>query len=45
MVDETQSETVPAEHGRFYTGFVGTLKWSVIVIAMLLIALAIFLVR
>ena len=33
------------DHKRFYSSFIGTMKWSVVAIAALLIALAIFLVR
>ena len=46
MVDDIHpSDAAPADHKRFYSSFVGTLKWSVIALAVLLIMLAVFLVR
>jgi hypothetical protein len=39
------SDPVVKTHVRFYDSFLGTLKWAVIAIAVLLIMLAIFLVR
>lgn len=45
MANDTSGEPAPADHKRFYTSFVGTLKWSIIALAVLLILLAVFLVR
>ena len=45
MADELQSDDKAVEgHIRTYEGFLGILKWGVVAVAVLLIAMAIFLV-
>lgn len=44
MADDTDSRPPePPAHQRFYGSFVDVLKWSVVAIALLLIAMAVFL--